>query len=102
MVWADIWQLKQSEDAKCTALNKVSIFGVQKEIDLINSSDDMAVVATMIEPIPDVKIKSAKDDTIRYQAYDALIFYRLKKKEKPQPSQVEEKPVDIPTVDLNV
>jgi len=104
MAWQDCWSLKQTEDAKCTALSKVSIFGIQKEIDLINTSDNMAVVATMMESIADVKIKSPKDDTVKLQAYDALIFYKLKKKVTTPvaPAPVEQKPIDIPTVDLNV
>ena len=78
MAWESVWMLKASEEQKCVALSKVSIFGIQKEVDRINISDTMSVVATMMEPIADVKLKSAKDDTVRYQAYDALILYKVK------------------------
>ena len=108
MAWQDCWSLKMTEDAKCVALNKVTIFGIQKEIDRINASDKMAVVATMIEPIADLKLKSSSDDTKTYQGYDALVFYRCKKdvpvdKKLGEPVFKEpEKPTTaIPTVDLN-
>lgn len=109
MAWQDVWSLKLTEDAKCVALNKVTIFAIKKEIDRINSSDNMGVVATMIEQVPDVRLKSPKDESKVYQAYDALIFYRQKKavekdsklgapvfKEPPKPT------TNIPTLDLDV
>lgn len=104
MVWQDCWSLKQSEEQKCVALSRVSIFGIQKEIDKINTSDTMSVVATMMESIADVKLKSSKDDTVRLQAYDALIFYKVKRNvEAPKQTIVPKQPVvSIPTVDLNI
>lgn len=108
LVWQDIWSLKATEDAKCVALNKVTIFAIKKEIDRINISDSMGVVATMIEQVPDTRLKSPSDDTKIYQAYDALIFYRQKKdvpvdKKLGAPVFKEpEKPTtNIPTVDLS-
>ncbi len=109
MVYQDIWSKKLTEDTKCMPLHKVSIFGISKEIDIINTSDTMAVVATMMEPIPDIKLKSKTDTEAKYRAYDALIFYVVKKPIVPQEDNVvktneeikaEQPQIPIPTVDL--
>jgi len=80
MVYQTIWDKKFTEETKCLSLSRITIHSIQKEIERINSSDKMAVVATMLEPIPDVRIKSKKDEDKWFRAYDALIFY-VKKKE---------------------
>ena len=110
MVYQDIWSKKITEDTKCMPLHKISIFGIAKEIDIINSSPTMAAVATIMEPIPDIKLTSKKDPDAKYRAYDALIFYIVKKPVKPLADDVvktndeitQEKQIPIPTVDLGV
>lgn len=100
MAWKDTWELKGEESSKVSPLNKVSIFAIAKEIDRINTSDHMQVVATMMEPLVDVKIKDSKDADKSYQAYDALVFYKLRIIKETKPIAPTKPSIFVPTVDL--